>query len=102
VAIVVAQHTGISMSSMRSRERTQAISQARRIAMLAWRQLGRPLVQMSNFLGISQSAGVQLIRHQGRQAQGAKETAIVIAEKCRNSTATGFHDTLPKAFEWMS
>jgi hypothetical protein len=52
VARYVSQYTGVSLSLMRGRNRTRDISQARRIAMLAWRQLGRPLVQMSNFLGI--------------------------------------------------
>jgi hypothetical protein len=61
VAHYVAQHTGVSLSLMRSRNRTREISQARRIAMLAWQQLGRPLVQMSNFLGISQSSGNELL-----------------------------------------
>lgn len=85
VVASVAQYTGVSIFMMRSRNRTRSISQARRIAMFAWQHLGRPLVQMSNFLGISQPSGIQLLRSQGIQAQQAKETAVEIADTCRSS-----------------
>jgi hypothetical protein len=81
VAHYVAQHTGVSLSLTRSRNRTREISQARRIAMLARQQLGGPLVQMSNFLAISQSSGNELLCLQSVYAQQARVTAIDVADK---------------------
>jgi putative transposase len=87
VATYVAQRTGVSLSLMRGRNRSREISQARRIAMLAWQQLGRPLVQMSNFLGISQSSGIELLCLRSVRAQDAKVTAIDVADNCLSTTA---------------
>jgi hypothetical protein len=42
---------------------------------------------MSNFLGISQSSGIELLCLQSVRAQGAKVTAIDVADKCLSTTA---------------
>ena len=85
VVTLVAQRSGLSVFMIRSRNRTRPISQARRIAMLAWQQLGRPLVQMSNFLGISQPSGIHLLRSESVLSGHAKDIAFEIAKECGSS-----------------
>ena len=63
---LVADESGIAIDALRSRGRRREVVEGRRLALGAWVRLGRPLVEMSSALGISQSAATQLVHSMAR------------------------------------
>ncbi len=59
---VVAEITGIPEKMISSRSRIRAATAARKVALLAWRELDRPIAEMCAALAISQPAGSLLLR----------------------------------------
>jgi chromosomal replication initiation ATPase DnaA len=77
----VAEHTGVSVDTLRAPGRYRAVVGARRIALLVWRRhLGRTQGEMADALGLSASAVSQLLNQRPRAEEEAH--AACIAGRC--------------------
>jgi hypothetical protein len=79
----VARITGITGDTLRSRSRDRSTSLARRVALLAWRRLDRPITEMCAALAISQPAGTQLVRRRPGWDLVSDDLAREVASRCR-------------------
>jgi hypothetical protein len=61
ILTIAAQTEGATVHELRARVRTRHVVAARRLALLIWAQLNRPLVLMARALGIAQSSASELI-----------------------------------------
>jgi hypothetical protein len=73
--------TNVPVASMRSRSRTRAASDARRLALMVWtRWLNRPAVEMAAALGISQASASGLLHRDPARCLRLVERANLVFE----------------------
>ena len=82
VVHLVAGSTGLAPSELQSRSRVRAIADARRLALMVWRRLGRATVEMAATLGIGSSAAAHLLRRGSEAAQRMHERSCDLEWEC--------------------
>lgn len=77
----VARSTGTDLRQLRSLARPRRVSQARRLALLAWTvELQRPTVELARVIGVSSSSASHLLR---TASSGARAQAAVLGGELR-------------------
>jgi hypothetical protein len=89
VVAAVARATGVAADTLCGRSRDRATSMARRVTLLAWRNLERPLAEMCAALGISRPAGSQLVRQRAATDPITYRLAKEIASRCTKRSDEG-------------
>jgi REP element-mobilizing transposase RayT len=81
----VAAQTGVATERLQSTTRRRDVVAARRIALLAWSDLGQPRTEMASALGLSDGAAAHLVRRHPERLAQVHVLARHVAQACRGA-----------------
>jgi hypothetical protein len=90
---IVAQATRTLVAELQSRSRTRRIAHARRVALVMWRELRRPMVELARALGISCSAASEAMG--AASLEDARMATALAAERSAGWAKTEIPKTVP-------